>query len=162
MASANKGSQDGRTYRMFEQARRRSSPYWRSSPFPVTQVHTGSFGAPKSNLFLCKQHDDCPSNLINILIGSVFFYLESHGLIESLDDSYNPTVVQLDRRDTDRPMNNIEEGHTDSVGVVALSPDGKRLASGSHSGKVRLWYGVSCAALMMLIVGSTSSKMPLL
>src|SRR5688500_15667527 len=30
-------------------------------------------------------------------------------------------------------------GHTDRINVIAWSPDGKRLASPSHDGTVRLW-----------------------
>ena len=47
-------------------------------------------------------------------------------------------------------------GHTDSVGSVYFSPDGKTLASGSGDDTIRLW-DVSTGRLLKAFTGHTDS-----
>src|SRR5262249_33515638 len=57
-------------------------------------------------------------------------------------------------RSASRMLLRVLSAHTDSVKVLAFSPDGRRLASGSDDATVRLWNPETGAELALLHTGS--------
>ena len=53
------------------------------------------------------------------------------------------------------PIGEPLTGHTDAVGVVAFSPDGHRLATGSYDHTIRLWNADTGQPLGDPLIGHT-------